>query len=473
MPIGANQQCYLKTVTGEVTDHEGCCDRGLTCQDAAGFKIEYKKTCQAKPGGPPQQGSACTSRDTPYTQTMQYCGKEILLTKCHCDARGQAPLFLPVDGKWQCTVIDLPFCPCENKKTGDSCTLCAPWDTGCMETMDLKTCSKSGVCQSGGGLVTILPPVTTVIDEQCALITCKPGFRCRPGKGCVAYNNCAKKQRGDACRQCHAKDTWCVETAVTKTCQDDMSTLGHALTCMAETPAGPPQQGSTCTRSDNPYTQTIIHCGKKFVVQRCYCDTTGDGINGIATGIIGKWQCAMMAPPQCPPQSGGDCSISDDAPYTEYGQHCGGEIVVKRCECDNGGNATASAQWLCAMPLLVPCTYDACEDKTTGDSCTQCAPWDTDCVETENVKTCSDGGVCTAGGPVECALIKCKEGFRCRPGRGCVKIKKPKPCKDKKAAFCAKKLPATFSDTRIAEVCKKRKNIAKKCQLSCGICTKP
>ena len=67
---------------------------------------------------------------------------------------------------------------------------------------------------------------------QCALIRCKEGYTCIPGRGCVAHTGCEKKQRGDTCSQCHPDDTDCVETEILKTCQDDMSTLGHELTCM-------------------------------------------------------------------------------------------------------------------------------------------------------------------------------------------------------------------------------------------------
>ena len=453
-PISAGQQCYLKTLTGEVTNHEGCCDRGLTCQEAAGFKIDYKKTCQRPtPNGPPQQGSTCTTRDKPYIQTTQHCGREIVVTKCHCDTPGDATA---VDGIWQCAVAGLPVCKynaCADKKAGDSCTLCAPWDRDCKETMVLKTCSDGGVCKpggGGGGPVTIMPPV----DEQCALIKCKEGYTCIPGRGCVAHTGCEKKQRGDTCTQCHPNDTDCFENKMLKTCQDDMSTLGHELTCMAKQREGPPQQGSTCTTRDKPYIQTTQHCGREIVVTKCHCDTPGDAT---ATAVDGIWQCAVAGLPVC--------------------------------------------------------KYNACADKKAGDSCTLCAPWDRDCMDTMVLKTCSDGGVCKpgggGGGPVtimppvdeQCALIKCKDGYTCIPGKGCVKVKpteasadkcplvacqegykcnskngrcfkpKPKPCMDRNTAFCAKKLPDTFSDRRIANVCK-RKNVARKCQLSCGICTK-
>ena len=187
------------------------------------------------------------------------------------------------------------------------------------------------------GPVTILPPGTPIVDEQCALIKCTAGHVCIPGRGCVAYNSCAEKQRGAACTQCHPTDTDCIETKELKTCQDDMTTLGHEFTCMAGTPAGPPQPGSTCSTRNRPYVQTMQHCGKEVVVTKCHCDTAGD-----ATAAGGIWQCAIAGLPVC--------------------------------------------------------TYNACADKNTGDARTLCAPWDRDCIETRDTKTCSDGGVCKPGG---------------------------------------------------------------------------
>ncbi len=45
-------------------------------------------------------------------------------------------------------------------------------------------------------------------------------------------------------------------------------------------------------------------------------------------------------------------------------------------------------------PTLPIATYDACGDKKTGDECSLCAPWETDCVETAVVKVCNSAGTC-------------------------------------------------------------------------------
>lgn len=44
---------------------------------------------------------------------------------------------------------DGPYDPCEDKGCGEECTLCAPDDPDCIETMVLKVCGGDGVCGSG------------------------------------------------------------------------------------------------------------------------------------------------------------------------------------------------------------------------------------------------------------------------------------------------------------------------------------
>jgi hypothetical protein len=39
--------------------------------------------------------------------------------------------------------------PCAGKACGASCTICPPWDTGCVETAVLKQCDKAGKCAPG------------------------------------------------------------------------------------------------------------------------------------------------------------------------------------------------------------------------------------------------------------------------------------------------------------------------------------
>ena len=53
----------------------------------------------------------------------------------------------------------LPYKPCRGKSEGDSCSLCAPADEDCFETMELKACSADGKCHSAasGGELDDMP----------------------------------------------------------------------------------------------------------------------------------------------------------------------------------------------------------------------------------------------------------------------------------------------------------------------------
>ena len=41
---------------------------------------------------------------------------------------------------------DEGYDPCADKTCGDSCTVCAPDDADCVETMSVKQCSADGAC---------------------------------------------------------------------------------------------------------------------------------------------------------------------------------------------------------------------------------------------------------------------------------------------------------------------------------------
>lgn len=47
--------------------------------------------------------------------------------------------------------------------------------------------------------------------------------------------------------------------------------------------------------------------------------------------------------------------------------------------------------------------YDPCEGKVCGDVCQLCSPSDTGCLETQELKTCHDGGACNSGNPPFCS----------------------------------------------------------------------
>jgi hypothetical protein len=45
---------------------------------------------------------------------------------------------------------DEGFNDCDDKDEGDECSLCAPDDEDCVETMEIKVCNADGECSSGG-----------------------------------------------------------------------------------------------------------------------------------------------------------------------------------------------------------------------------------------------------------------------------------------------------------------------------------
>ncbi len=65
-----------------------------------------------------------------------------------------------------------------------------------------------------------------------------------------------------------------------------------------------------------------------------------------------------------------------------------------------------------------PDTYDPCENKKCGDTCTVCPPNDPACTETAVLKSCDEFGSCTAGAPQCNPQDDCRTQ-RCAPGRYC------------------------------------------------------
>jgi hypothetical protein len=119
--------------------------------------------------------------------------------------------------------------PCAGKGVGASCTICAPDDDDCFETMEVKSCNASGQCTSAstegydscagkadGDLCTYCAPDDTDCAETMEVKTCQNG-QCGPETR-EAYEPCAGKSEGDTCTLCAPDDADCVETAVVKTC---------------------------------------------------------------------------------------------------------------------------------------------------------------------------------------------------------------------------------------------------------------
>jgi hypothetical protein len=69
---------------------------------------------------------------------------------------------------------------------------------------------------------------------------------------------------------------------------------------------------------------------------------------------------------------------------------CVEDAALKACNAD--GQCVPHADDLCEGPG----GYEPCAGKAPGDQCTVCDPADAECVETDEVKVCSDSGQCSA-----------------------------------------------------------------------------
>ncbi|TDP64426.1 hypothetical protein [Bradymonas sediminis] len=148
--------------------------------------------------------------------------------------------------------------PCAGKVCGDTCTLCAPGDDDCFETMVLKTCDSDGACTPSaaacteppgdyepcagkvcGDSCTICDPSDPDCVETMVLKTCDPDGACTPSAAACTeppgdYEPCAGKVCGDSCTICDPSDPDCFETMVLKTCDPDGACTPSAAACMTE-----------------------------------------------------------------------------------------------------------------------------------------------------------------------------------------------------------------------------------------------
>lgn len=183
-----------------------------------------------------------------------------------------------------------------------------------------------------------------------------------PGSGST-YDPCAGKACGERCSQCPPNDSDCAETAVLKYCHPDG-------TCEGTTPQ--------CDGSGGCTSDADCATGE-------FCEKTeADVCSANATGT-----CAAK-PDACPFHYSPVCGCDGDT----YGNSClarsAGVNIEHEGECDDGSDE-----------------YEPCGDKTCGERCTQCAPNDSDCVETAVIKYCHADGSCEGTAP------------QCRGTNGC------------------------------------------------------
>ncbi len=100
--------------------------------------------------------------------------------------------------------------PCDGLTCGDECSLCAPDDDDCAETMEIKVCNADGKCVSD----TNDPELCKGDDDNDA----------------NDYDPCEGLTCGDQCTLCPPDDDDCAETTVMKYCDS-------AGECSAQQPA--------------------------------------------------------------------------------------------------------------------------------------------------------------------------------------------------------------------------------------------
>ena len=128
------------------------------CGDAVCGAGEY--CCNASCGTCAKEGEGCTLEACEPSVYQPCAGKECgaECTLCapgdadcaedavikYCSAEGVCAPSLP-----ECEGGEQPYAPCGGKACGDACSLCAPDDSNCVETADLKACDAAGQCRSG------------------------------------------------------------------------------------------------------------------------------------------------------------------------------------------------------------------------------------------------------------------------------------------------------------------------------------
>jgi hypothetical protein len=106
----------------------------------------------------PCAGKACGATCTICDPKDPTCIETAMVK--YCGATGTCGAPYPV-----CATVDAGYKPCAGKVCGDTCTLCAPGDLTCGETMIVKYCSMAGEC--------------TPIQSACpAAVACSPSNPC-------------------------------------------------------------------------------------------------------------------------------------------------------------------------------------------------------------------------------------------------------------------------------------------------------
>jgi len=231
---------------------------------------------------------------------------------------------------------------------------------------------------------------TPACDDDCTEVACGDG-NLNEAAGEVCDDGAT-----DACGECNADCT----APGTEPCEGDEPT--------AVCGNGAVEDGEIC---DDGYADA---CGT------CNADCTGVGA-GAACGdgevCLQLETCDDGATDACG-ACNADCTAlgEGDCPEVEYNP-CADQICGDSCTlcapddadcietdelkvCDPAGLCVSDTGSICDDDCTAPdcpeVEYNPCADKVCGDSCSLCAPDDTDCIETGVIKVCDPAGICVA-----------------------------------------------------------------------------
>ncbi|MDF1565674.1 MAG: hypothetical protein P1V51_21735 [Deltaproteobacteria bacterium] len=384
----------------------------------------------------------------------------------YCDANGACVPGAPdVDGS---TCAGRAYDPCAGLACGDTCSLCPPDATGCLEPAVVLTCNDAGLCGMN-----------------------------QPT--CGAYVPCAGAACGEPCSLCPPDATSCVEPGVLMTC-DGFGACVYAdpaqVDCGILPPPPPECQGDLdcapgeicvgeawctgCSDPNDPTCDGVCYshgvclptpgdpCAGKLCGELCNpCDATdpADPNQGCAAvmGVCDGWGACVMPDPSGAVECGGvvpppECNADADCapgeaclPY-EYcppcvdadpacampcyagwacqptSSDCAGLPCGELCAtpdglmgfCDANGACSATAG---GAPPACGGTYQPCAGKACGDTCQLCDPADASCAETDVVKWCDASGGCSWAFP-ECGTnappSECQADADCPSGAYCI-----------------------------------------------------
>jgi len=272
--------------------------------------------------------------------------------------------------------------PCAGKQCGDSCTICPPNSSGCIETAIVKTCSLSGECRvgtqqctttsggssnvGGGSSSSSGGSSSTATGSTCTLMEC---FR---AVDCVAY--CGGPVLSSSCCACAAgtfDDLGCTSSS------GGSSSTGGTSSTSTYVPCAGKQCGDACTLCD----PKISGCGETAVLKFCNLAGTCDVVT-----------------PQCPASTSGGAPSTGGAASTGGSTATGGICATMECFPPSSGGASSAggAPSTGGVSSGVKCGAAVCgaTEDCCNASCSLCVPKGNGCI----TMVCTTGGSTSVGG---------------------------------------------------------------------------